>query len=166
MMERLTKRNENGKAMFGREYGEPPYPVVTQEFLDRLAAYEDTGLSPEEVKDMAENAETRLLTFLEAMYGISVGELMGLIEAKKRGRVVVLPCKVGDTLFFVKDGDIYSGVFRYMHWEHHKDRGVRSEIRVNITPYTTMGASFDDFGKTVFLTREEAENALRGGDNA
>ena len=34
------------------KYGKAPYPVVTQEIIDRLAAYEDTGLTPEEVQVM------------------------------------------------------------------------------------------------------------------
>lgn len=34
------------------EYGISPCPVVTQEVIDRLAAYEDTGLTPEEVQQM------------------------------------------------------------------------------------------------------------------
>lgn len=34
------------------KYEEPPYPVVTQEVIDRLAAYEDTGLSPEEIIEL------------------------------------------------------------------------------------------------------------------
>lgn len=34
------------------KYGEPPYPVVTQEVIDRLAAYEDTELSPEEIIEL------------------------------------------------------------------------------------------------------------------
>lgn len=34
------------------KYEEPPYPVVTQEVIDRLAAYEDTELSPEEIIEL------------------------------------------------------------------------------------------------------------------
>ena len=34
------------------EYGDLPCPVVTQDVIDRLAAYEDTGLSPEEIIEL------------------------------------------------------------------------------------------------------------------
>ena len=81
-------------------------------------------------------------------------------DLEEQGRLVVLPCKVRDKLFFVLDGKIYRATVRFLRWEHHKDRGVRSDITANITPYSTVGASFEDFGKTVFLSREEAENAL------
>lgn len=57
---------------------------------DYLKAYFDTGLAPEQVKDMAENAETMLLTWFESRYGFPAGELMRMCEAKQDGRLVVL----------------------------------------------------------------------------
>ena len=50
-MERFTKKVD-GVWTALCEYGSSPYPVVTQEIIDRLAAYEDTGLTPEEVQVM------------------------------------------------------------------------------------------------------------------
>lgn len=48
-MERLTKKVD-GVWTASCEYGRPPYPVVTQEIIDRLAAYEDSGLTPEQAQ--------------------------------------------------------------------------------------------------------------------
>lgn len=106
--------------------------------------------------------------FMEAVYNILSGDpdnvranmIIDCYDNLPTVDAVVLPCKVGDTLFFVRNGEIYSGAVRFLWWEHHKDRGVRSEIRINPDPYFSVGASLDDFGKTVFLTREEAETAL------
>ena len=39
------------------KYEEPPNPVVTQEVIDCLAAYEDTGLSPEETIELKARIE-------------------------------------------------------------------------------------------------------------
>ena len=50
-MERVTKKVD-GVWTALCNYGSPPYPVVTQEIIDRLAAYEDTGFTPEEVQQM------------------------------------------------------------------------------------------------------------------
>ena len=50
-MERFTKKVD-GVWTASCEYGRPPYPVVTQEVIDRLAAYEDTGFTPAEVQQM------------------------------------------------------------------------------------------------------------------
>lgn len=50
-MERFTKKVD-GVWTALCEYGTSPCPIVTQEIIDRLAAYEDTGLTPEEVQQM------------------------------------------------------------------------------------------------------------------
>lgn len=50
-MERLTKKVDGVWTALCK-YGDSPYPVVTQEVIDRLAAYEDTGLTPKEVQVM------------------------------------------------------------------------------------------------------------------
>lgn len=55
--------------------------------FDRLAAYEDTGLEPEEFKEVQ-----------EAMKPIPFGRFREVMEAERDGRCVVLPCKVGDTI--------------------------------------------------------------------
>ena len=55
-MERFTKKVD-GVWTASCEYGRPPYPVVTQEVIDRLAAYEDTGLAPEEIQIQKEAME-------------------------------------------------------------------------------------------------------------
>lgn len=49
-MERYTEKVD-GIWSVSCKYEEPPYPVVTQEVIDRLAAYEDTGLEPEEITE-------------------------------------------------------------------------------------------------------------------
>ena len=50
-MERFTKKVDGVWTALCK-YGDAPYPVVTQEVIDRLAAYEDTGLTPEEIQQM------------------------------------------------------------------------------------------------------------------
>ena len=55
-MERFTKKVDGAWTALCK-YGDSPYPVVTQEVIDRLAAYEDTGLAPEEVQIQKEAME-------------------------------------------------------------------------------------------------------------
>ena len=50
-MERFTKKVDGVWTALCK-YGSSPYPIVTQEIIDRLAAYEDTGFTPEEVQQM------------------------------------------------------------------------------------------------------------------
>nr|DAP26484.1 MAG TPA: hypothetical protein [Caudoviricetes sp.] len=109
------------------------------DFVDRLAAYEDTGLTPEEIK--APFTEDTMINLAAQALGVEPSRLRELAEADKDGRVIILPCKVYET----------DGVRVYEHT-------VREVI------YETAGGpAFDKnaIGKSIFLTREEAEKALR-----
>ena len=70
-MERLTKKVD-GVWTASCEYGRPPYPVVTQEVIDRLAAYEDTGLAPEEIQQMRWISVEERLPEEEGLYIVCV----------------------------------------------------------------------------------------------
>ena len=85
-------------------------------------------------------------------------EIQALAQAKAEGRLVVLPCKVGDVVWKIK------AVFSYFSkpMEDRVDRIIISNNEILVC--CTGGAKFsiDSIGKTVFLTREEAEKALGG----
>ena len=141
-------------------------------YIDRLAAYEDTGLEPEEVaqcrkyKDnhfayMAREGMYIARPDIELMIGVGADKWKEIALADKEGRLVVLPCKVGDTVFFVIKEKIYEAQICILQWYEHS-RGVVSEIRGDVVG-GSVGASISDFGKTVFFTREEAEAALKKG---
>lgn len=66
------------------------------DFVDRLAAYEDTGLTPERCAEFARaDAEGRYIVMRDAEQD-GVARLRELAEADRDRRVVVLPCKVGE----------------------------------------------------------------------
>ena len=126
------------------------------DFVDRLAAYEDTGLTPERCAEFARaDAEGRYIVMRDAEQE-GVARLRELAEADKDGRVVVLPCKVGDTVWrIVRDGEPHI---------------TRDEVRDmyfadDMTPCVELVGGrvtfIEKFGKTVFLSREEAEKALQ-----
>lgn len=72
----------------------------------RLKDYEDTGLTPEQCAEYAKaDREGRYIVLRDAEQE-GIKRLRELAEADKGGRVVVLPCKVGDTLFRVFAGEI------------------------------------------------------------
>lgn len=60
----------------------------------RLKAYEDTGLTPEEIK--APFTEDTMINLGAQALGVEADRLRELAEADKDGRVVVLPCKAGE----------------------------------------------------------------------
>ena len=66
---------------------------------DRLAAYEDTGLEPEDIKKVFN--EDALLKLTGQLLGVTPDRLRELAQADKEGRCVVLPCKIGDTVYHI-----------------------------------------------------------------
>mgnify|MGYP000557877721 CR=1 FL=1 len=147
-MERLTKWNESSHkhAYYPRCFKEPCYgrgckikdcPFETA-VCDRLAAYEDIA---------------------ELCGGFD--RLRELAEADKDGRVVVLPCKVGETVYFVNAKQILEFAVVGYAVDETGISWVYSE-HVDKTGHTYERTfSPDRIGKTTFLSREEAEKALQ-----
>ena len=85
--------------------------------------------------------------------------LRELAEADKDGRCVVLPCKVGQRVFVLMDTD------KHISECEVKQIGMGNKIGfIGLEPIGARGREYgvalNGFGKTVFLTREEAEKAL------
>ena len=170
-MERLTKRLDDGqavmrcedcKASWMRKHGKPMEECTAMYCRnmckDRLAAYEDTGLTPEEIKSMQEEHFSGLEM---AKLHSALMELKKYQEADKDGRIVVPPCKVGDRLYEVTGRKTISV---------YKVRAIRVElfglfiewdIVEGFVWQSLSGINAGEIGKTVFLTREEAEKALK-----
>ena len=70
----------------------------------RLAAYEDTGLEPEAIETVKLALAAKHMVDLETLNNTPISRLVELAEADKDGRVVVLPCKVGERWADEEDG--------------------------------------------------------------
>lgn len=169
-MERLTKRDTDGQAMMDCQkceadwtgkHGKPMADCTAlycrNRLKDLLAAYEDTGMTPEEIDMDHEAAET----LRQLCRGCDLDRLEKLAEADKDGRVVVPPCKVGDRLYEVTGRKTISV---------YKVKAIRVElfglfiewdIVEGFVWQSLSGINAGEIGKTVFFTREEAEKALK-----
>ena len=87
-------------------FGKDIFRKMARDLYGRLKAYEDTGWTPEMLRKLGENA-WHLWDFAQAAENMTVGRLKEFAEADKDGRVVVLPCKVGDKLYRVFAGEIF-----------------------------------------------------------
>ena len=174
-MERLTKRDTDGQAMMDCQKCEADWtgkhgkPMVDCTALycrnrlkDRLAAYEDSACAPEEVlpKDKADEIALKLMRLADLESLCNYTRLRELAEADKDGRLVVLPCKVGDTVYEVTSRKTIS---------EYRVKAIRVELFCTFIEWdivagfvdkSIFGVPVDEIGKTVFLTREEAEAAL------
>lgn len=149
MMERLTKRTDNGDAWYNHR---PDKTVYNDDLLQRLAYYEDM---------------------------------------EEQGRLVVLSMKSGDTVFVVGEGRIVECYIDETYLDDKK--GAEHLVYFDCKyleegsevckgcPFNSWSQEFvsgehscdgewgqgcikgSDLGKTVFLTREDAERALKEG---
>lgn len=129
--------------------------------MDRLAAYEDAWLEPREVSAIVKEWSD-LCTVIGECGGID--RLRELVEADKDGRLVVLPCKVGQRVFALLDTD------KHISECEVKRIGMGNKIGfIGLEPIGARGREYgvalNGFGKTIFLTREEAEKALEAKSN-
>lgn len=158
-MERLTTRDANcadPKVLYGVWVRNHDYISAA----NRLADYEDTGMTPEEVSTLVKDWSD-LCTIVGECGGID--RVRALAEADRAGRLVVLPVRpvltqsIGSMLYIIEDGEIVEDSL----CEALVGMGSNGEINIF---YTTLSdqISFEqaDIGKTVFLTREEAKKAL------
>ena len=133
------------------------------DFVDRLAAYEDTGLYPESVEELKLSMMGKAISEITEFEGLPIDRIRELAEADKDGRVVVLPCKVGDTVWIVVAvRKLYSAKVRtFFCGNPSAVRGRDLDGHIHMIRTTECDIPMQEFGKTVFLSREEAEKALR-----
>lgn len=94
-MERLTKRIEGGQAVFHECHGtcgtcDGANCYCIGPMVDRLAAYEDTGLEPEEISDAVIAAKLMAKSKIVSCFGVDADHIRELVQAEQDGRLVVL----------------------------------------------------------------------------
>ena len=136
-----------------------------------LREYLDTGLTPEEVERSKLEIEAGCVKAIARTYGIDINRLRKLAEADRAGRLVVLPRKVGDTVWVTRNPwtgkllkkplDAYvNGVEMYSH-------GIYVNLLFDTRKINgTRDYEINHIGQSVFLAREEAEKALEAMKNA
>lgn len=117
-----------------------------------LRQYLDTGMTPE--------AFQSYVVFLQDLIGDqkaseALDRFRQLAEAGRDGRLVVQPCKVGDTVYWVHGAVI-------TECKVHRIQKNRNGLYICLKSNVSHGAFRTDrfFGKSIFLTCEEAKAAL------
>lgn len=109
----------------------------------RLAAYEDTGLTPAEVLSMHSEWNT-MMSVLNSIG--SYDRLRELAEADRNHQIVIRPCQIGDTVWAADTEPVIPlrvmADAVYLEGRHGGD-------------YERLS----DFGSVVFLSQEEAKEA-------
>ena len=108
---------------------------------------------------ITDNDETRRFGRKETAYK----KLAEYEDLEEQGRLIKLPCKVGDVVYFAHhDRVISSEVLSAKYHAEAENHGVFIRERLTIdVEGVSAEIDFGDIGKTVFLTQEEAEQKLK-----
>ena len=130
----------------------------TAAMYDKLREYEDMGLSPEEVREKL----SKLTRYEDLFDQRPYFRWREIAEAEDDGRIAILPCKVGSTVFVIKDTDSFAETVVPVEVAAIKvTRGEYPIVYFGGT-YPLKLASSSELGKSFYLTRAEAEAALKG----
>ena len=100
--------------------------------------------------------EDAMINLAAQALGVEPSRLREIAEADKDGRCVVLQCKVGDTVWrIVRDGE------PHITRDEVRDMYFADDMTLCVELVGGRVTFTEKFGKTVFLSREEAEKALR-----
>ena len=131
------------------------------QLYERLKDYEGTGLEPQKIEQM--KARLPLHNWAQetpdklSIFGATVAHIQELLKAEHDGKLLLLPCKPGEKVYFLLFGNIFEKtVFSIVTFS-----GSARFYCAGTSEYFRP----EDIDKTVFLTREAAEAALEAGKN-
>ena len=170
-MERLTEqeRNSDGTAISKQSLIDRPgkgYPSsYCKRILNKLAEYED--LEEECIKETSWSLKILLKEFFEEAEDIQ--ELYEYRELKKQGKLLKSPCAVGDIIWGNDFGESRDYIVTgFSFGELNDDCCTEEETFGQVIVYfknsdgsITGSTPANNIGKSIFLTQEEAEAALK-----
>jgi regulator of replication initiation timing len=171
-MDRLTRRSSNGVAVYAAPSADAvKWKNTRYEVLQKLADYEDLEERLNKVYGDCDGLLLRVVSMLEKHPNIDmanntlksrlltdedVDKWEEYKQSEEQGRLIKLPCKVGDTAYEITGATTHGYDWKYLTYEKAYVHGT----------VFNLGRLYD-IGKTVFLTKSEAEaklKELRGGE--
>lgn len=119
------------------------------------------------IEEIAHEAKDLAFKMIKEETGVSFDRLVQLVCADQEKRCMILPCKIGDTVYSIREdfynkktrggiqiGKVKGFEFRcanFIMWVHFEDD----------TPTSSIAFHLSEIGKTVFHTKQDAETALK-----
>ena len=172
-MERLTFEGNFCEIARCKEVKCPHNTACSQKQVwERLKQYEDTKRTPEQIEALEAAIMGKAVAQITEFEGLPIARLRELAVADQEGRVAIFPCKgwldivFGDqVLFWGIDTDYIEEPIREISLDDaNRISWYEGYDTVYLIGYDENGERWEfsppEIGKTVFLTREEAEKAL------
>ena len=138
------------------DYSSEYIPLI--DAANRLAAYEDSGLEPEEIADFMKRWE-RAVEIAGLCKKGGIDHLLELKKAEQDGKLVVIPWAAGDVIY---EADPAHGVVK------HTFAGDPAWMMHSYAVDDAGNEWYDGWGSSdetpFYKTREEAEAVLKGGE--
>lgn len=164
-MDRYTAREPEGNAYYPKCFEEECFGMESREecekcqftfdVCERLAAYEDLGLLPEQLRE------------LDGMYKEVCEKLAEYQKLEEQGLMLRLPCKVGDTVYVIPTeenglkGIAEMECLGFSIGEPYNTANLFPKNRLRKDVPKMYQPCIKNFGKTVFLSEAEAQKALK-----
>lgn len=141
---------------YSNEEVETAFDLLKKQHQGLIAVFDVDVISP----------ENRPL--IQTVAGMPVNEVIDLVKAKQEGRIIVPPCKIGDTVYLINEFspvNIAKFTVEALHITSGKNRLGHKQpshalLRNCLLKHLSTKEHLENFGKTVFLTRKEAERKL------
>lgn len=133
-------------------------------------------------EDLTDLSDEEFDEYMSSMLSVGIDSTMGLLalfyrnlwamsdlrerlkeyeDYEEQGRLIKLPCKVGDTVWYVDDDDDNYPIKLGIDTISRNDNKNIYYYANDDVHYGKFGFIDSDFGKTVFLTKSEAEAKLK-----
>lgn len=123
--------------------------------LKRLEEYESTGVEPEVIKELAKYDVNLFILFAELTKQVNINLLVKITKATMKGVAVILPCRIGDTVYRIVN-DATPHIVKDKTMMVH----ITPQYEVRIELVGGRDVRWCDFGDIVFLDQEEAEKKI------
>ena len=149
-MERITRRiGESIDFVDGKGYATLPHKEGVKLLFEKLAEYEDIGMTPDEIYKVIKRGVPEW-----------IDKYLEYRKLEEQGLLIKLPCKVGDMVYETNINRNIISIYRItsivvMSESRNYNWGLISGIYSNMNGFNEFA-----LGKTIFLTREDAEKAL------
>lgn len=112
-----------------------------------------------------EKSAQNILDKIYERFGVSAERLVELAKADREGRCAVLPCKLHDKVFFIENGCVKETEVNSFHnWPSGRWK-ISTHTDRMYEHWKGYEIDFAGIGKTVFLSREDAEKAVEMEEN-
>lgn len=128
--------------------------------MERLTTRNSEGIAVLKIPYQCDRCGGEIYRLADCGNGEPIEELCRLEELKEQGRLLELPCAVGDAVYEINRMRNIVSEFKIKGFSISKWGIFVKWVLCNGIYNNLYGFNDSEIGKTVFLTREEAEEAL------